>query len=271
MGDQNLNSEQIAALNELRTSFPLDRDSNGLPLDDSCLMRYLRARNWNVSKAGKMLSATLDWRRNFGVEKVLNEEGDVIARENSTGKIYLRGYDKAGRPIMIMRPRCENTKNHDGNIKHLVYQMERARTILQDEGGGKGKMCLAIDFGGYSMFNATPMKTSKETLNILQNHYPETLGVAYMLSPPLLFKGFWNVIYPFIDPTTKEKFMFVSGSLTTPTAQEALAKNFILDSMEESLGGKNKVPFDSATYLKSQMNEEYEAALASSSPPAANS
>lgn len=48
---------------------------------------------------------------------------DVIAKENSTGKVYVSGFDRQGRPILVMRPRKENTHDHDGNIKHTVYQV----------------------------------------------------------------------------------------------------------------------------------------------------
>ncbi|CAM9683058.1 unnamed protein product [Phaeothamnion confervicola] len=89
---------------------------------------------------------------------------DIIKRENSTGKIYVRGTDLLGRPVMYMRPREENTSDHAGNILHLVYQMERARSVLQERHGGHGKMALVIDYGGYSLRNAPPMKTSRETL-----------------------------------------------------------------------------------------------------------
>ena len=49
---------------------------------------------------------------------------DVIAKENSTGKVYVSGFDRQGRPIVVMRPRKENTHDHDGNIKHIVYQVQ---------------------------------------------------------------------------------------------------------------------------------------------------
>ncbi|CAM9131125.1 unnamed protein product [Discosporangium mesarthrocarpum] len=253
-----VNVEESRAVGRMKELFPTGTESYGLPLDDPCLTRYLRARRWDVEKAAKMLRTTLDWRQDFGVEKLLGEEiSTVVAPENCTGKIYVRGYDTQGRPIMIMRPRCENTMDHTGNIKHLVYQMERVRMILQ-AAGGEGKMCLIVDYSGFSVRNSPPMKTSMETLRILQNHYPETLGVAFMLTPPFIFRGFWNAIYPFIDPVTKLKFVFVRGDLNLPTAQEVLAKNFNLNMLEESLGGRNKVPFDSSKYLASPMHVEFD-------------
>lgn len=55
--------------------------------------------------------------------QVLREEMSVISKENASGKVYMSGFDLKDRPIMVMRPRCENTNDHDGNIKHLVYQV----------------------------------------------------------------------------------------------------------------------------------------------------
>lgn len=78
-------------------------------------------------------------------------------------------------------------------------QMERARAILQKLSGGYGKVCIMIDYVGLSIRNASPMKTSMKTLGILQNHYPETLGVAYFVSPPFVFRSFWKVSRPSLD------------------------------------------------------------------------
>lgn len=74
-----------------------------------------------------------------------------------------------------------------------LTQMERARAILQKTSGGFDKICIVQDYVGFSLRNSPSMKTSMRTLNILQNHYPETLGVAYFLSPPFMFRGFWKV------------------------------------------------------------------------------
>lgn len=75
----------------------------------------------------------------------------------------------------------------------IVFQLERARAILQKTSGGLGKLCIVIDYVGFTLRNAPPMKTSMASLNIVQNHYPETLGRAFFVSPPFFFNGFWKV------------------------------------------------------------------------------
>jgi len=49
-------------------------------------------------------------------------------KENETGKIYVRGYDKNGRAVMILRPGKENSKlgfDELNQMRHLVYFVER--------------------------------------------------------------------------------------------------------------------------------------------------
>lgn len=45
-------------------------------------------------------------------------------------------------------------------------------------------------------------------LNILQNHYPERLGLALILNVPWLVDMFFKLIKPFIDPVTRDKMWF---------------------------------------------------------------
>lgn len=57
-------------------------DSERLFLTRECLLRYLRATNWNAAQAETRLKATLVWRREYGVEKLTSE---YIEIENATG------------------------------------------------------------------------------------------------------------------------------------------------------------------------------------------
>lgn len=38
--------------------------------NDACLKRYLRARNWNLKKAEKMMRDSLAWRENYKPEEI---------------------------------------------------------------------------------------------------------------------------------------------------------------------------------------------------------
>jgi CRAL/TRIO domain len=64
--------------------------------------------------------------------------------------------------------------------KHLVYTMERA-VAVGDQAAKSEKIVLIIDYEGFTLSGGPPMKTSQETLSILQNHYPERLQCAYLI------------------------------------------------------------------------------------------
>ena len=54
-------------------------------------------------------------------------------------------------------------------------------------------MTWLIDFEGYSYRNAPPVTLAIKTLNILQSHYPERLGLSVCYHPPRLFQITWKV------------------------------------------------------------------------------
>mmetsp|Transcript_13238 Transcript_13238/g.41861 ORF Transcript_13238/g.41861 Transcript_13238/m.41861 type:complete len:282 (+) Transcript_13238:193-1038(+) len=214
---------------------------------DECLKRYLRARSWNVAKALKMITETIDWRASFKPEEI---KWDHVKEQAVTGKMYrMEGTDKGGRPVVVMRPRNENTKDHDGQIKHLVYTIESAIDSIPP-GSRDAKMTWVIDFKGYTMSKAPPMKTSIETLNILQCQYPERLGKAILYDPPMIFGVFWKMISPFIDPVTKSKIIFVYPKEEAKGAAEdrMMATLFDIASLESDLGGSGPPGFDFDKY-----------------------
>jgi CRAL/TRIO domain len=66
--------------------------------------------------------------------------------------MYIAKYrDKAGRPVVLMRPRNENTKTNPDQMKFLVYHLELA-SRLADE-AGKGSSGRPV-FTGCSMLGA---------------------------------------------------------------------------------------------------------------------
>lgn len=225
---------------------------------DAACLRFLRARKCNVAKATLMLRETLRWRKEFGVSS-LSDRHEEVRKQSATGKLRVAScVDCDGRPVLVMSPRFENDKgNHEGNLLNLVYHLERV-TGERRLGGGTGatasdgKVITVMDFRGYKLRNAPPMKTARATLSILQNHYPERLHKFVILHAPVLFYGLFRAISPFIDPVTKAKIDFVKGSADDQRAH--LAKMFDLEQLDEPLGGNRSFEWDPDAYFADDLD-----------------
>ncbi|KAL2059165.1 hypothetical protein ABVK25_000457 [Lepraria finkii] len=194
-------------------------DSERLWLTRECLLRYLRAAKWNEAQATARVQATLVWRREYGVE---GHTADYISEENETGKQVLLGYDNEGRPCLYLNPHLQNTKGKEKQIQHLVFMLERCIDLLPP---GQETLVLLVNFKESRKGEGATVAQARQTLNILQNHYPERLGKACVKDVPWLIWGFFKIITPFIDPTTKEKMKF-DEDLTKIVPPAQLLKKF---------------------------------------------
>ncbi|XP_051149061.1 uncharacterized protein LOC127263841 isoform X2 [Andrographis paniculata] len=146
---------------------------------DESIIMYLRAKNWNAKRAAKMLKETLKWRMEFKPDKI---RWDDVAQEAATGKLYRANYvDKHGRTVIIMRPGQQHPSSVKDQIKCLVYCLENAIENLQND---QEQMVWLIDFENWNMA-CISVKITRETARILQDHYPERLGVAILYNPPV--------------------------------------------------------------------------------------
>ncbi|GBF97732.1 hypothetical protein Rsub_10896 [Raphidocelis subcapitata] len=249
--------------------------------NDWCYVRYLRARQWSLPKAARMLSATLQWR----VEAAPHAIGwESVQAEAASGKNFVSPFpDLEGRPVVTMRPRNQNTGDERAQVQFLIYCLEHASRLADAQ--RVGKMTWLIDFVGYSMRNAPSVRTSIEVLHILQNHYPERLGCAVCYSAPSLFSLTWKAVSPFIDPVTKKKVDFAektapgaAAAAAAAAAAEAgrsaaaaaaaappgtLAAHFRMEHVESCMGGRYEGQlFDLQRYRARMMAEDAEVARA---------
>ncbi|PHU20291.1 hypothetical protein BC332_11442 [Capsicum chinense] len=214
---------------------------------DGSISRYLTARSWNVKKAAKMLKTTLKWRFDYKPEEI---RWDDVAIEAETGKIYRSNYkDKYGRPVLVMRPRCQNTKSIKGQIKYLVYCMENAVINLPED---QEQMVWLIDFHGFNLSHIS-VKVTKETAHVLQDHYPERLGIAILYDAPKIFEPFWKIAKPFLDPKTASKVKFMYSD--DPNSKKIMEELFDMSLVESAFGGNDEAEFDVNKYAE-RMRED---------------
>lgn len=201
-----------------------------------------------------MLQETLAWRESYQPETLCAEE---LAREGSKGRMYiLEKPDTQGRPVVIMRPREDPHPNdNDTRLKWLVYTLEAASRLADET--DDGKMTWLIDYAGYTRKASPPLKVSLATLHILQNHYPERLGRAVCFHPPAIFDLLWRAVWPFIDPVTYRKVVFINKK----SPPGAMGEYFDLEGLDDSMGGRVPVDtmFDWEQY-SCRMLQQYEQA-----------
>ncbi|XWS62762.1 hypothetical protein CRYUN_Cryun06bG0038500 [Craigia yunnanensis] len=149
------------------------------------MLRFLRARKFDLDKAKQMWADMLQWRKDFGADTIMEEYNEVI-------KYYPQGYhgvDKDGRPVYI-----ERLGQVDANKLTQVTTIDRY-----------------LKYHGLKSFN----KTARELLHRLQkiddDNYPETLNRMFIINAGSGFRLLWSTVKSFIDPKTTAK-IHVLGS-----------------------------------------------------------
>ncbi|KAF2553576.1 hypothetical protein F2Q68_00035430 [Brassica cretica] len=127
----------------------------------------------------------------------------------------------------------KNTKSPKGQIRFLVYCMENAIMNLPDN---QEQMVWLIDFHGFNMSHLS-IKVSRETAHVLQEHYPERLGLAILYNPPKIFEPFWKMVKPFLEPKTCNKVKFVYSD--DNVSKKILEDIFDMEQLEVAFGGEN--------------------------------
>lgn len=247
-----LTAAQLSALEQLRKKVQPDLNpEQNVWCSDMCYLRYLRARNWDLSKAEKMLRDTLKWREESGINTIRVSD---VETQIQHGHLYTSTFDLLGRPTMLLRvhtKRDPHTKEQ--KLQFMIYSMERAVEMM-DESKGIEKMVWLVDCKGYNLQYNGEVKFGLELLNTLQNHFPERLGLVIIFDAPFMFKGFWNCVYPFVDANTKKKFLFLDrGDKKTP---EVLKQHFDLSKLERNYGGELDYEYNFKEYLTRELEAE---------------
>jgi hypothetical protein len=119
---------------------------------DSLLLRFLRARKWDVKKALMMLISTIRWRlldakvdedimvngEHLALEQLKSSDsaerkkGEDFIKQFRLGKSFLHGVDKLGRPICYVRVRLHRAGDQDIEAldRFTVFTIESARMML---------------------------------------------------------------------------------------------------------------------------------------------
>ncbi|QVM06809.1 hypothetical protein D8B26_001514 [Coccidioides posadasii str. Silveira] len=230
---------------------------------DALLLRFLRARKWDVNRAMIMLISALHWRaKAINLEEKIMKVGDAGALEGTKssdpaikkdsedfmnllrlGESFIHGKDKAGRPVCYIRVRLHKAGIHSEAAleNYTVYLIETSRLLLEKPAE---TAALIFDMTDFSLANMdyAPVKFM---IKCFEANYPESLGVILVHKAPWIFSGIWTVIKGWLDPVVAAKVHF------TKTAED-LEAYVSRSQLIKEMGGDNPYTYK---YIEPEVGE----------------
>lgn len=243
----NLTSEQKSKLEEFRRM--LEESGYTQRLDDSTLLRFLRARKFDLEASKLMFENCEKWREEFGVDTILKdfhyEEKPLVAQYYPQ---YYHKTDKDGRPVYIEELGKVNLTEmykittQERMLKNLVWEYEsfvnhRLPACSRKANYLVETSCTILDLKGISISAAAQVLSYvREASYIGQNYYPERMGKFYLINAPFGFSTAFRLFKPFLDSVTVSK-IFILGS----SYQKDLLKQIPAENLPCKFGGNSEV------------------------------
>ncbi|CAM0910074.1 unnamed protein product [Alopecurus aequalis] len=160
------------------------------------LVRFLKAREWHVTNAHKMLVDCLNWRIQNEIDSIL--EGIPVFAFG----VGLSTYDKASVHYYVQ--------------SHIQINEYRDRFILPMASKKFGRpitTCIKVlDMTGLKLSALSLLKILTAISAVDDLNYPEKAESYYIVNAPYIFSACWKVVKPLLQDRTRKKVHVLHGS-----------------------------------------------------------
>lgn len=177
--------------------------------DHQSILRFLRARDYNVEKGYGMLVESLKWRRENEIDSLLEmyKMPAVLVKHFPGGWHH---YDNDGRPLYVLRLGHMDVKGllksvgEEGLLRLTLNICEEGLRLMKESTKELERpisnWSLLVDLEGLSMRHLwrPGVKALLRIIETVERNYPETMGRVLIVRAPRVFPILWTLISTFI-------------------------------------------------------------------------
>lgn len=242
-------------------------EKNMLPhhLDDyHTMLRFLKARKFDLDKTVHMWEEMIKWRKECGVDTIVQDfyydEFEEVQRYYPHG---YHGVDKEGRPVYIERlgkvepTKLMNVTTVERFLKYHIQGFEKAFaekfpacSIAAKRHIDSTTTILDVHGVNWMSFGKIALDLIKNMQKIDGDNYPETLHQMFIINAGAGFKMAWTTVRGFLDPRTTSK-IHVLGSKFHSKLMESVDSS----QLPTFVGGTCSCPGGCLKYQKGPWND----------------
>ncbi|XP_020852287.1 SEC14-like protein 2 [Phascolarctos cinereus] len=246
--------------------------------DDYFLLRWLRARSFDLQKSEAMLRKHVEFRKQKDLENILSWQPPEVVQQYLSGGMC--GFDLHGCPVWydVIGPLDVKglllSASKQDLLRTKMRDCEMIQLVCAQQSEKLGKkietLTMVYDCEGLGLKHLwkPAVELYGEFLCMFEENYPETLGRLFVVKAPKIFPVAYNLIKPFLSEDTRKKIMVLGANW-----KEILLKHISPDQLPMDYGGTMTDPngdpkctskinyggeIPKKYYIRDQVKQQYE-------------
>jgi len=196
--------------------------------EEHFLLRFLRARDFNVMKALAMLENDIRWRKAGGISELAEKTEEAAHACSNMVRQYMPwrhlGYDTQGRPVIakhmgqktVLKDALQHCSNEE-LVRYHVWQQECFCSLLASQSQQLGvcieQWMVIIDAKGWHVGLASRQAFTflRAMATVDSDHYPERLGLLVCINSPPALAWSWKIISSWLTERQQQKIYFCAN------------------------------------------------------------